>query len=134
MVRHRSNSPLEVPDKLRIQKARIDQENVQLFRKLGGVKSSIPKLEDDQISQYRRFASKYAGEKPKLDPLVHKKVQMDVHKERHKAAKNKSVNRSLHLQEKLVSQTDTVGEQTASNASAEYKVSPSSPQNLYSVQ
>ena len=75
----------QLPDKLRLMKARINHENAKLVQKLDRVKSSIPlttpserKEQTVLMSNYRRFASKYAGEKPKLDPLILKKVKRDA--------------------------------------------------------
>ena len=45
------------------------------------------------IGNYRRFASKYGGDKPKLDPLVSKKVQRDSN------GKSPSVGRNLMMKQ-----------------------------------
>ena len=68
-------------------KAKINYENAILVQKLDSVKSSIPmtnaserKEHTVRMGNYRRFASKYAGDRPKLDPLVLKKVKRDAKK------------------------------------------------------
>ena len=71
----------QLPEKLRMKKQLIDQENANLLQRLDNAKSSIPMNSNERkqktvlMGNYRRFASKYDGGKPRLDPLIYKKVQ-----------------------------------------------------------
>ena len=55
-----------------------------MLHRLDNAKTSIPmnsverKQKTVLMGNYRRFASKYDGGKPRLDPLVSKKVQSDI--------------------------------------------------------
>ena len=70
----------EISLKMREEKQRIDQMNAKFEAKIQSVRSNIPMNSHVRSSQntlmdnYRRFASKYNGTKPKLDPLVKKHV------------------------------------------------------------
>ena len=74
----RKNASLtqEMPSKIRFEQARILRANAKFGSRLSHVRSSIPMnsaVRKDQgalMDSYRRFASKYNGQKPRLDPLL----------------------------------------------------------------
>ena len=77
------NLTQDLPIKIREEKARIAEQNALLDKKLTNVRSVIPMNSSERQEQgllmdnYRRFASKYNAQGPKLDPLVKKKLGHD---------------------------------------------------------
>ena len=74
----------QLPQRLREENERIHRQNEKLNKQLDAVKSNIPMnsavrpLETQKLTNYSKFASKYKGAGPKLDPLVQKRLKVEV--------------------------------------------------------
>ena len=84
-MRKLANQTTQVmPIEIRDEQARISKQNTMLDSKIMSVRSRIPMNKKDfkdqnaQQDKYRCFASKYGRGKPKLDPLVTKRLYREV--------------------------------------------------------